>query len=124
MTESKSPGKCEKLALIVLSLWFVASLITIVVWATAPDFKSAAQCRAELKDLRVQHEGSKVVHQKDREALEELVRQAREQQEALRVQILELDERLNATNHTLEQSRAENVSITDRRDCYYDDKLT
>ncbi|KAJ0032711.1 hypothetical protein NQD34_002792 [Periophthalmus magnuspinnatus] len=111
MAESKSSGTCQKLALSLLALWFIGSLITIVVWATAPDFKSAAQCRAELRDLTVQHEGSKVVCQKNQEALEQMVTQAREEQERLTIQILELNDKLNATNHTLEQSRMENLIL-------------
>ncbi|XP_072295494.1 uncharacterized protein [Eucyclogobius newberryi] len=111
MSESKSSGKCTTLALTVLSLWGVASLITIVVWATAPDFKSATQCRKELRDLTVQHEGSKVVYQKKQDELEERVSQAHEEKEQLRGQILMLNERLNVTNHTLEQSRMEKLVL-------------
>ncbi|CAL9696014.1 unnamed protein product [Knipowitschia caucasica] len=111
MTESKSSGKCTKLSLVVLSLWSLASLVTIVVWATAPDFKSAAQCRSDLRELTVQHEGSKVVCRKNHEALEEMVRAEREQQDSLRASILELTLRLNLTNHTLELSREENLVL-------------
>lgn len=112
MTESKSSGQCQKVVIALLTLWFIGSLITIVVWSTAPDFKSAAQCRAELKDLTVQHEGSKVVCQKNQEALEEMVRKEREEQERLNVLILGLNERLNQTNATLEECRQENLVLT------------
>lgn len=111
MTESKSSGQCQKVLMALLTLWFVGSLITIVVWSTAPDFKSAAQCRAELKDLTVQHEGSKVVCQKNQEALEQMVHDEREKQERLRAAILAANERLNATNATLEECRQDNMVL-------------
>lgn len=111
MTESKSSGQCQKVVIALLTLWFVGSLITIVVWSTAPDFKSAAQCRAELKDLTVQHEGSKVVCQKNQLALEQMVREERDEQERLRGLIVTLQDRLNSTNATLEECRAENLVL-------------
>lgn len=111
MTESKSSGQCTKVVIALLALWFIGSLITIVVWSTAPDFKSAAQCRAELKELTVQHEGSKVVCQKNQEALEQMVRQEREESDKLRVLIAALEERLNATNVTLEECRQDNLVL-------------
>lgn len=111
MTESKSPGLCLKTALVVLSLWFVASVVTIVVWATAPDFKSAAQCRSELEDLRVRHEGSKVVCQKNQEALEQMVRQEREEQEKLKENIAVLLREVNETNATLQGALQERIVL-------------
>lgn len=111
MTESKSSGQCQKVVMALLTLWFIGSLITIVVWSTAPDFKSAAQCRAELKDLTVQHEGSKVVCQKNQEALEQMVREEREEAQTLRGLIVGLQEKLNATNVTLEECRQENLAL-------------
>lgn len=111
MTEGKSSGKCMKLVLTLLTLWSIASLITIVVWATAPDFKSASQCRAELKELTVQHEGSKVVCQKNQEALEEMVTKVREEQDALRAELMLMVIKLNATNATLDQCREDNLVL-------------
>lgn len=102
---------CLKAVLVVLSLWFVASIVTIVVWATAPDFKSAAQCRSELKDLNVRHEGSKVVCQKNQEALEQMVREEREEGEKLRGLIVTLQQEVNETNATLQESLQERLVL-------------
>lgn len=112
MTASeKSSGKCLKIVIALLALWSIASLVTIVVWATAPDFKSASQCRAELKDLTVRHEGSMVVCRKNQEALEEMVTKVREEQDALKTEILLLIAKLNGTNATLHECRQETLVL-------------
>lgn len=110
MSVSKSPSRVQNLVLALLALWAVVSIIIIVVWATSPDMKGSAQCRAELRDATEKMEGAKVVFAKDRAALEDLVRGAREDQDRLRGQILLLLGGLNATNHTLEECRQEKVS--------------
>lgn len=94
-------GKNAAIAL--LALWSVVSLIVIVVWATSPDPKSSAQCCAEL-------EKEKLVWDKNKVALEELVEEAREKQDRQRDEILQLLGRLNATSAMLEECRQEKVS--------------
>lgn len=96
--------------LALLALWSIISLVIIVVWATSPDLKSSAQCRAELQDLTEKLEGAKVVWNKNKQALEELVEAEREKQERQRAEILLLLGRLNATNVTLEECLQEKVS--------------
>lgn len=96
--------------LALLVLWSIISLVIIVVWATSPDLKSSAQCRAELQEANVKLEGANVVWKKNKQALEELVETEREKQEQQRAEILLLLERLNATNVTLEECLQEKVS--------------
>lgn len=112
MTASKSPGKVQTVVIGLLALWAIISIIIIVVWATSPDLKGSAQCRAELRDATEKMEGAKVVFAKDRAALEDLVRDAREDRDRLKGEILLLLGRLKITNHTLEECRQENVSQT------------
>lgn len=107
---SKSSQKAKNVVIALLTLWSIISLIVIVVWATSPDLKSSAKCRAELQDTTEKMEGAKVVWNKNKVALEELVDAAREEQERLRAEMLLLLGRLNATNATLEECRQENVS--------------
>lgn len=96
--------------LALLALWSIISLVIIVVWATSPDLKSSAQCRGELQELTEKLEGAKVVWNKNKQALEELVEAEREKQEQQRAEILLLLGRLNATNVTLEECLQEKVS--------------
>jgi len=107
---SKSSQRVKNVVIGVLALWSIISLVTIVVWATSPDLKGSAQCRADLQDMTEKLEGAKVVFSKDKVALEELVEEAREEQVRQRGEILVLLGRLNATNATLEECRQENVS--------------
>nr|XP_019968097.1 PREDICTED: calcium/calmodulin-dependent protein kinase type II subunit beta-like [Paralichthys olivaceus] len=107
---SKSSQKAKNVAIALLALWSIVSLIVIVVWATSPDLKSSAQCRAELQDIREKLEGAKVVWGKDRVALEEKVEKEREEQVRLTANNVLLLGRLNATNTSLEECRQENVS--------------
>ena len=108
---SKSSQTAKNVVLALLALWSIVSLIVIVVWATSPDLKSAAQCRHELQETTEKLEGAKVVYYKNKVALEELVEASREKQERQRQEILLLLGRLNATNITLEECRQENVSL-------------
>ncbi|XP_049911162.1 uncharacterized protein si:ch211-1a19.3 [Epinephelus moara] len=108
---SKSSQKAKNVVIALLALWSIISLIVIVVWATSPDLKSSAQCRAELQEMREKLEGAKVVFQKDKVALEEQVTAAREAQDRQRAEILLLLESINATNATLEECRQENVVL-------------
>lgn len=109
-TASKSSQKVKNVVLALLVLWSIISLVVIVVWATSPDLKSSAQCRAELQTLMEKSEGAKVLWNKDKQALEELVTVEREKQEQQRAEILLLLGRLNATNVTLEECLQEKVS--------------
>lgn len=93
-----------------LALWSIVSLVVIVVWATSPDLKGSAQCRAELRDATEKLEGAKVVWNKKKEELVELVEAGRQEREHQRAEILLLLGRLNATNATLEACRRETVS--------------
>lgn len=108
---SKSSQKAKNVVIALLALWSIISLIVIVVWATSPDLKSSAQCRAELQEMREKLEGAKVVFQKDKVALEEQVVAARDERDRQRAEILLLLERVNATNATLEECRQENVVL-------------
>ncbi|XP_070765287.1 NF-kappa-B essential modulator [Enoplosus armatus] len=108
---SKSSQTAKNVVLALLALWSIISLIVIVVWATSPDLKSSAQCRNELQDVTEKLEGAKVVYNKNKVALEELVEAAREEQARQRAEILLLLGRLNTTNTTLEECRQENVVL-------------
>ncbi|XP_051231623.1 uncharacterized protein si:ch211-1a19.3 [Dicentrarchus labrax] len=108
---SKSSQKGKNVAIVLLALWSIVSLVVIVVWATSPDLKSSAQCRAELQRTTELLEGAKVVWDRNKVALEEQVEAEREKQELHRAQILVLLERLNATNATLEECRQENAVL-------------
>lgn len=115
MAASKSSHTAKNVVIGLLALWSIVSLVIIVVWATSPDLKGAAQCRTELQEMTEKLEGAKVVFSKNKVALEELVEEAREEQVRLRGEILLLLGRLNATNATLEECRQENVSLRTRK---------
>lgn len=108
---SKSSQTAKNVVLALLALWSVVSLIIIVVWATSPDLKSSARCRAELLEVTEKLEGAKVVYGKNKVALEELLEKTGEQRDALRADLLVMGGRLDATNATLEECRLENVSF-------------
>ncbi|XP_029285777.1 uncharacterized protein LOC115007179 [Cottoperca gobio] len=111
-TSSKSSQTAKNVVLFLLALWSVISLIIIVVWATSPDLKSASKCRSELQEMTVQLEGAKVVYNKNKVALEELVEAARAVQARQKAEILMLLGHFNATNATLEECRQENVVLS------------
>ncbi|XP_075935213.1 uncharacterized protein LOC142935031 [Anarhichas minor] len=108
---SKSSQTAKNVVLALLAFWSLVSLIIIVVWGTSPDLKSSAVCRAELQEVTEKMEGAKVVWSKNKVALEELLEEARQDQDRQRVQNLLLLGRLNATNATLEESRQENAVL-------------
>lgn len=108
---SSSSLKFKNLALAALALWSLASLVVIVVWATSPDLKGSAQCRAELQEMREKMEGAKVVWRDDRVALEERVEKEREKQERLKEENQLLLLSLTAANHSVDQCQQENVSV-------------
>ncbi|KAM3620566.1 uncharacterized protein V6R79_025510 [Siganus canaliculatus] len=108
---AKSSQKAKNAALALLSLWSIISLIVIVVWATSPDMKGSAQCRAELQETTEKMEGAKVVFRKDKEALEQMVLRERQETAHQRAEVLLLLGHLNATNFTLEECRREGVDL-------------
>ncbi|KAF3690535.1 hypothetical protein EXN66_Car006208 [Channa argus] len=108
---SKSSQTTKNVVIALLALWSIISLIVIVVWATSPDMKSSAQCRHELKEANVKLEGSRVMWDKNKIALEEMVEKEREEKDRQTVEIMLLLGRLNATNATLEQCRQEIVVL-------------
>lgn len=107
---SRSSQTAKNVVIALLTLWSIISLIIIVVWATSPDLKSSAKCRAELQEVTEKMEGAKVVWNKNKVALEEMVEAGREVQDRQGAQILLLLDRLNTTNATLEKCRQKNVS--------------
>lgn len=106
----KSSQKVKNGVIALLALWSIISLIVIVVWATSPDLKGAAQCRSELQEATEKLEGAKVVYNKNKEALERMVEEEREKLAQQRAEYLLLLGQLNATNATLEECQRENVS--------------
>ncbi len=107
---SKSSQTVKKVVIALLALWSIISLIVIVVWATSPDLKTSAQCRAELQEMTEKLEGRTVVWNKDRVALEEQVVSGKEKLALQSAEILLLKGRLSATNASLEECQQENVS--------------
>ncbi|XP_008293892.1 myosin-11 [Stegastes partitus] len=107
----KSSSTAKNLLIGVLALWSIISLVVIVVWATSPDLKGSAQCRAELQEATEKLEGAKVVFNKNKVALEEMVEEEREKHARQQAEILLLLGHLNATNATLEECRQENVVL-------------
>lgn len=111
---SKSSQKVKNGVLGLLALWSVISLVVIAVWATSPDLKGSAACRAELQEVTEKMEVSKVVWNKNKAALEELLEAERQQQEQQRAEVSRLLQRLSATNSSLEKCRQEQVSANSR----------
>ncbi|XP_008404574.1 uncharacterized protein LOC103463152 [Poecilia reticulata] len=118
---SKNSNNVQKVVMGLLALWSIVSIIIIVVWATSPDLKGSAQCRAELREATEKLEGAKVVFNKDRQALEEKTLKAVEEQERLKADILLLLGRLNAANVTLEECRLKNVVLAGNVTALLDD---
>uniref|UniRef100_A0AAQ4R9F7 Uncharacterized protein n=1 Tax=Gasterosteus aculeatus aculeatus TaxID=481459 RepID=A0AAQ4R9F7_GASAC len=100
---SKSSQMVKNVVLALLTLWSLISLVVIVVWATSPDLKGSAACRAELQEAKEKMEAAKVVWSKNKVAREEQLHQSAE--------ILRLVGRLGATNATLEECRQEKVVL-------------
>ncbi|XP_040040795.2 uncharacterized protein LOC120824205 [Gasterosteus aculeatus] len=108
---SKSSQMVKNVVLALLTLWSLISLVVIVVWATSPDLKGSAACRAELQEAKEKMEAAKVVWSKNKVALEEKLEVAREEQLHQSAEILRLVGRLDATNATLEECRQEKVVL-------------
>lgn len=109
---SKSSQKVKNVVLGLLALWSVVSLVVIVVWATSPDLKGSAECRAELQEVTEKLEGAKAVWNKNKVALEELVEAERQQQQQQRAEMALLLQNLSAVNSTLGECRQEQVSVS------------
>ncbi|XP_043985194.1 uncharacterized protein si:ch211-1a19.3 [Gambusia affinis] len=118
---SKTSNKVQNVVMGLLALWSIVSIIIIVVWATSPDLKGSAQCRAELQEATKKLEGAKVVFEKDRQALEEKAVEAWKEQDRLKADILLLLGRLNATNVTLEECWLRNVVLAENITALQDD---
>uniref|UniRef100_A0A665U6N6 Uncharacterized protein n=1 Tax=Echeneis naucrates TaxID=173247 RepID=A0A665U6N6_ECHNA len=107
---SKSSQKAKNVVICLLTLWSLISLIIIVVWATSPDWKGAAQCNAELRDAKEKLVGSRSMWEQNKKALEEKVEKERNEVERRAAEILLLLGHLNATNTSLVDCRQEVVS--------------
>lgn len=111
MASSKSSQTTRNVLIACLALWSIISLIIIVVWATSPDMKGASQCRQELQALNEKLEGAKVVWNKDRRALEALVREGWNNQTLLQGQIDTYKETLAHLNVSLEECHQDNALL-------------
>ncbi|XP_015458825.3 uncharacterized protein si:ch211-1a19.3 [Astyanax mexicanus] len=111
MTSSKSSQTTRNIVITCLALWSVISLIIIVVWATSPDLKGASQCRAELQALQKTFDEEKAVWGKDREALENMVREGWHNQSVLQENVNLLMEQLKELNLTLETCFQNNTNL-------------
>lgn len=110
---SKSSQKVKNGVLGLLALWSIISLVVIVVWATSPDLKGSAECRAALQESTEKLEGAKVVWSKNKIALEELLEAEKEQHERRRAEVAVLLQHLGDINSTLDECRREQVRICD-----------
>ncbi|XP_026862737.2 uncharacterized protein si:ch211-1a19.3 isoform X2 [Electrophorus electricus] len=77
-----------------LALWFIVSLILILVWAISPNMKGESQCNAELQTLKDEFDKKRLTWDEDRRAMETMVWQGRTNQSLL----------LNWTRQLQEQS--------------------
>lgn len=118
MANSKSSQTTRNIVIACLALWSIISLIIIVVWATSPDMKGASQCRKEMQALTEKHEGAKVAWTKDRNSLEELVRQGWRNQTTLQKQIDQYKEQIHILNVNLNDTQQENVSSSSWFVCF------
>ncbi|XP_047443951.1 uncharacterized protein si:ch211-1a19.3 [Mugil cephalus] len=111
MGSSKSSQRAWHMVMALLALWSIVSLVVIVVWATSPDLKGVSQCRASLQEEIQKGVGAKVVWEKNKEALEQMVQEAREENDRQKEQILVLMGQLNATNATLQDCLQDKVVL-------------
>lgn len=113
MASSKSSQTTKNIVIAFLALWSVISLIIIVVWATTPEMKTEKQCQAELQTVTDELEGTKLVFEKNKVALEEMVVEGRENQTSQRKEIDRLLLRLGNTNMSLDDCQKENVILNE-----------
>ena len=73
--------------------------------------KNIKECQARLQKVTVELEGAKVVFEKNKVALEEMVEESRANLTRQRQEIDRLLERLGNTNTSLDDCRLENVSV-------------
>lgn len=107
----KSSQTVKNCALALLALWSIIALVVIVVWATSPDLKGSAKCRAELQNVTKSLEDTKVALDRKKVELEEQRNTEGQRQEQQTAEFSRLWEHLNATNSTLEECRQEQVRI-------------
>ncbi|CAN9500840.1 unnamed protein product [Ophioblennius macclurei] len=93
----------QNVALAVLSIWSLASLITIVVWSTSPDLKGSARCRTDLRQAAVELEGQRAVWGNERAELERQLEASRAEQELLQQRAILLLKEQERSNATLEE---------------------
>lgn len=110
MASSKSSQTTRNIIIACLALWSVISLIIIVVWATSPDMKGASQCRAELSAAKIDLDREQKKWSKERQALNDLVKEGLVNQSQLQTRIDELKDQLKQLNLSLVFCRQENVS--------------
>ncbi|KAM7409792.1 hypothetical protein PAMA_001335 [Pampus argenteus] len=108
---SKSSQTTKNVLLALALIWSVVSLIIIVVWATSPDMKSSAKCRAELQKMTENLEATQQSWRKDKVALEEQVEEGRAELAREKASYQLLQALLNTTNTTLEECRQENLLL-------------
>ncbi|KAL4634803.1 hypothetical protein GN956_G14345 [Arapaima gigas] len=111
MATSKSSQTACKVIVGFLALWFIISLVTIIVWATSPDMKNATQCRAELRATNEKLEGAKVMCEKDRKAMEEHLETCWNNNTALSQLVEGVKKNLRETNASLSDCRREKVIL-------------
>ncbi|XP_068449047.1 uncharacterized protein si:ch211-1a19.3 [Clinocottus analis] len=105
MAGSGSSHPVRGVVLALLAVWSVVSLVVIVVWATSPDLKSSAACRAELQEVREKMEGAKVVSLQNQQSLERLLEDARQELAAQKAEGRLVLDRLHAANASLQSCR-------------------
>ncbi|XP_060797660.1 uncharacterized protein si:ch211-1a19.3 [Neoarius graeffei] len=110
---SKSSHKFLNFVIVLLTLWSIVSLIIIVVWATSPDLKGASECNANLKKLKEKFTEETNTWNKDRLALEELVRQGRNNQSLLLTHIDQLKDQLQFLNQSLDSCLQQNERLNE-----------
>ncbi|XP_029943119.1 uncharacterized protein LOC115385282 [Salarias fasciatus] len=101
----------QTLALAVLSAWSLASLITIVAWATSPDLKGAARCRGDLRAAAVQLEGQRAVWGGERSQLEGALQAEREARERAESRAAALTLGMERLNQSLEECRETEAAL-------------
>ncbi|KAL0966524.1 hypothetical protein UPYG_G00296310 [Umbra pygmaea] len=95
---SKSSGNFCNLVIAVLTLWFLVSLIVIVLWAKSSHSNGAAQCKIAQQALEEEIEEANVLWEKDQQYLEEVMRLSQENQTSLKKELEEAADRLAETN--------------------------
>uniref|UniRef100_A0A3B1JGS1 Si:dkey-57k2.6 n=1 Tax=Astyanax mexicanus TaxID=7994 RepID=A0A3B1JGS1_ASTMX len=90
-------------AVALLVLWSMVSLVVVVVWASWPAWAGLEGCQREIQALEEKLEGARVMKAKDLQAVERELKQSRENQSRLQLQI----------EHILQDIQLTNLSLTD-----------